>query len=78
LTDREWNDQDIGKDDCRIELGKALQRLERDLGRRVRIIDEVDKTALLLPKLAIFGQIPAGLAHHPHRHRVTTLAAEHR
>ena len=59
--------------------GKALERLERDLGRGVAVIDEVEKAALgSARKLAIFGKVAPGLAHHPDRRRIAPLAASGR
>src|SRR4029078_12145928 len=56
---------------------KGCKRRKWDRGRRVRIVDEVEEAALLLPKPAVFGQVAPRLAHHPHRDGVAPLAAEH-
>src|SRR5207244_8468259 len=37
LTDCERNDQDIGEEDCGVELGKALERLECDPSRGIAV-----------------------------------------
>ena len=57
--------------------GKALERLERDLGRGIAVIDQIEEAALVAAQLAIFGKVAPGLAHHPHRRRVAPLAAKH-
>ena len=68
---------DRREQDRRIERGKAPQWLERDLGRRVAVIDELKEAALIGPELPIFRQVAPGLAHHPHRHRVAAFSAKH-
>ena len=47
LAEREGHDEDVGKEDRGVELGKALERLERDLGRGFAVIDEVEEAALV-------------------------------
>jgi hypothetical protein len=55
LADCGRNDQDIGKEDCRVER-KALERLQRDIGRCIGIIDEIESS---LSPLEV-PDIPAG------------------
>ena len=56
---------------------EAPERLQRDLGRGVGIVDQVEEAALVGPQRAIFGQVAPGLAHQPHRRRIAPLAAQH-
>ena len=49
---------------------------KRHLGRSVAVVDQVEEAALLLPKLAIFRQVTAGLTHHPYRRRIAQLTSE--
>src|SRR5206468_1182492 len=65
LADRERNDQNVRKENCGVELGKALERLQRDFSRRIAVIDEIEKAALLLPQSAVLRKIAPGLSHHP-------------
>ncbi len=78
LTECKRNDQDVAEQDRGIELRKAAKRLERDLRRRLAVIDEVEEAALLRPQGAIFGQIAPGLTHQPHRRRRNTFSTKHR
>ena len=75
LADRVGDDEDVGKQDRAVE-GEAAERLERDLGRGLGIVDQVEEAALARPQRAIFGQIAPGLAHQPDRRRIAPLAAE--
>src|SRR5207302_5989962 len=77
LADREWNDQDVRKEDSRVELRKALERLERDFGCGVAVVNQVKETALRLAQLAVLGKVAPGLAHHPHRRGIVPLTAKH-
>src|SRR5207248_10975035 len=76
LTDCERNDQDVRKEDCGIESGKALERLERDLSRSITVIDEVEETTLPLTQSAVLRKIASCLSHHPHWWRIMPLATK--
>ena len=45
LADGEGHDEDIGEEDSCVELGKALQWLQRDLRSGAAVVDEVEETA---------------------------------
>ena len=63
---RVGHDQDVGKQDRAVEA-EAADRLERDLGGRLAVVDQLEEPALLGPQRAIFGQVAAGLTHQPDR-----------
>ena len=46
---------------------KAFQRLYRNLGSQFGVFAQIEKAARLRAGGFVFGQIAAGLAHHPHR-----------
>ena len=46
---------------------KVAQRLERDLSRGGRIIDQCEEPALAFPQRPVLRQVAPGLAHQPHR-----------
>ena len=54
----------------------AADRLQRDLGRQLRVGAERDEVAGLGPDLAVFRQVAAGLAHQPHRRRPDGLPGQ--
>jgi hypothetical protein len=60
------HDQDVGKQNGAVEAETA-DRLERDLGRGVGIVDQGQEAAFARPKLAIFRQIASRLTHQPDR-----------
>ena len=78
LPDCEWDDQNIREQDRGIELGKALQRLKRDLSRRIAVVHQIEEAAFVLAQLPVFGEVAPRLAHHPHRRWVAPLTLEHR
>ena len=70
LPHRVRHDQDVGKQDRPVEP-EPPQRLNRDLGGGLAVIDELEKAALVRTKFPIFRQIAPGLTHQPHgRHRL--------
>jgi hypothetical protein len=60
------DDQNVGKQDRAVEAETA-DRLERDLGRGVAVIDQREESALLRAQGAVFGQVAPRLAHQPDR-----------
>ena len=66
LAQRVGHDQDVGEQDRAVEA-EAADRLERDLGRGLAVVDQLEEAALLGPQRAIFGQIAPRLAHQPDR-----------
>jgi hypothetical protein len=66
LPQRHRHDQNVGEQDRTVHP-EAADRLERDLGRRIAVVDQREEAALLLPQRAIFGQVAPGLAHQPDR-----------
>jgi hypothetical protein len=66
LTERMRHDQNIRKQNRRIKA-EAPNRLQRHLGRQLRIEAEVEKRRGLLANGPVFRQIPARLAHEPDR-----------
>ena len=68
--------QDVREDDRGIESEPA-DRLQRDLGSKLRREAEIEEAAGLGAHLAIFRQIAAGLPHHPHRRNGLSLAGQH-
>src|SRR5690242_1510038 len=75
-AERIGEDENIGKDDGRVEM-KAADRLQRDLGGELRCEAEVEKAAGPGAELAIFGQIAAGLPHHPDGRYTLPAARKH-
>src|SRR6185312_4637989 len=75
-AERVGHDQDIGKDDRRIEA-EAADRLQGDFAGKIRVEAEVEDAAGSGADLAIFRQVTARLPHHPDRGRLTLLPAEH-
>ena len=67
--------QNIGEQDRPIHA-VAADRLNRDLGSQFGIETQIDEGSGSCAHLAIFGQIPAGLAHQPERGSVTGFARE--
>src|SRR3546814_14176493 len=66
----DWS-SDVCSSDLRAVHAEAADRLERDLGRGVRVHREVEEAAPGFPQRAIFGQIAPRLAHQPdRRHRL--------
>ena len=70
-----WDDQDVRKQNCRIET-KSTDRLKRRFSRELRRETELKKISGFLTQLSIFRQIAAGLSHQPDRRRTATLAIE--
>ena len=75
LAKRVWYNEDVRKQDCRIETVSA-QRLKGDVRCFLRIVAEVEKTAGDFANGPVFGKVPPGLAHKPHRWRVHTGAVQ--
>ena len=61
-----WQQQDIGEQDCRIKP-VAADRLQRNLGCQIGIVAQFQEITGLRAGGAVFGQIAAGLPHHPDR-----------
>ena len=57
--------QDVGEEDGRVDT-QASHRLQRDLGRRLRIAAQLEK-AVARAHRAVLGQVATGLPHEPHR-----------
>src|SRR5690606_27808062 len=65
---------DVGEDDGSVEA-KPAHRLQGDLGRDRRRLHRLLE-AVLLAEAAVFGEVPAGLAHEPDRGPCQRLAPE--
>ena len=57
--------QDIGEEDRRVDA-EPLDRLQRDLGRRLRRLGELEERVTRAQR-AVLRQVASGLAHEPHR-----------
>ena len=75
LAHRVRDDQDVGKQDGAVEIEPA-DRLDRDLGGRVGIVNQRQESALLRPQCAVFGEITSRLAHQPNRPLGRILAGQ--
>ena len=64
LAQRVRDDEDIGKEDRRIEA-KTADRLQRHLDSQVRIVAEIQEGSGLGPCRPVFRQIAASLSHQP-------------
>ena len=71
LAERFGDDEDIGKNDCRIER-EAAQGLQGDFRRQLRRAHHSDEVMLFF-KLPVFGEVAASLAHEPDRWAVNGL-----
>jgi len=60
LTEGMRNDQDVGKQDRRIET-KAANRLQRNLRRSFGIEAKIEKARRLLAQCPVLRKIPTGL-----------------
>jgi len=65
--------KDIREHDGRVQA-VAAHRLQRDLGRKLRRVAQVEEAAGLGPDLMVLGQVAAGLPHQPNRRRRQHLA----
>ena len=65
LAQRVRHQQDVGKQDGRIEI-KTRQRLKRYFCGKIRRITELEERSRSGSHLAIFGKIAASLAHEPY------------
>jgi hypothetical protein len=65
-AERIGNDQNIGEDDRGIEV-EAADRLQRDFCGVFRREAQIEKAAGHGAQFAVFGQVTAGLPHHPDR-----------
>jgi hypothetical protein len=74
--ERVRHDEDVGKQDRRIEA-EAADRLQGDLDGEVGIVAEVEEASGAFTRLAVLRQIAAGLAHHPDGRREDALSSEH-
>ena len=74
LSERIRDDQNIGEDDCCVEIEPA-QGLERYFCGECWIEAKIEEGACLGPDLAIFGEIASRLAHQPDRRRIDGFAA---
>ena len=70
------HDQDIRKQNRRIEA-ETPYRLQRDLGCKFRIKDEIEKPAGFGTQRAIFRQVAPSLAHQPDRRGTLSRAIKH-
>jgi hypothetical protein len=77
LTERPRDHQDVREQDRAVEAEPA-DRLERHLGRGVGIGRQREKSPLLGPQSAIFGEIAPRLPHEPQRRHGLTLPAKSR
>ena len=75
LAQRVGHDQDIGKQDRAVET-EADDRLQGDLAGRLAIVGHRQESALFGAQFAIFGEIPASLAHEPERDRASGRTVE--
>ena len=73
-ADAHWfeRQQDVGEDDCRVDLIPP-DRLDRDFRSHFRGLAHLQE-GILGPDLAVFRQVPACLAHHPHGGAIYRLA----
>jgi hypothetical protein len=69
------NRQDVGEQDRRVER-KAVERLQRDFGRIVRVLREAKEAACTAARGVVLGQIAARLAHQPDRRVLGRLAQQ--
>src|SRR5205085_11790425 len=69
------DNQNIRKQDCRIEL-KSPYGLKRDFGGQPRREAKLEKIARLLAQQPVFRQIPARLTHEPNRRRRAALPVQ--
>src|SRR5947209_2243841 len=76
LTDGEWDDQYVGKEDCGIQLGNACGRLKIDFSGSIAVIDKIEETALLFPQGPVLRKIAPSLTHHPDGRRIAPLTAK--
>ncbi|CAI8744343.1 NAD-specific glutamate dehydrogenase [Pseudomonas sp. IT-P74] len=58
--------QDVGKEDRRIQLWIAVERLHRDFASERRVHAQAHEIAGLGTAGAVFRQVATGLTHHPH------------
>ena len=63
------NDQDVGKEDRRIEV-EAPDRLQRDFGRRSGSRQRSRKEPAVCAQGPVFGKIASRLPHQPDRRRI--------
>jgi hypothetical protein len=75
LPERIGHDENVGKEDRRVEAVSA-DGLERHLLGKLGRVAEIEKAAGLLARLPVLGQIASGLAHQPDRRPVGRLALE--
>ncbi|MCY1435328.1 hypothetical protein D9M71_514180 [compost metagenome] len=61
------NGQDVGEQDGRIQLWITVQRLHCDFASERRVHAQAHEVTGLGTAGAVFGQVTARLAHHPHR-----------
>ena len=66
LAHRVGHDEDVGEQDRTVE-SETADRLERDLGRSVGVIDEREESALVGAQGAVLGKVATRLAHEPDR-----------
>ncbi len=65
--------EDVGKENRRVDLRIAIQRLQGNLARQLRILHQTHEIAGLGTGGAVFRQVTPGLPHHPHRGDVDRL-----
>ena len=68
--------QNIGEQNCRIEI-ETPDRLQRDFGRQVGRVAQIQKGSGRLPQFPVFRQIAPGLTHEPDRRRRYRFARQH-
>ncbi len=70
-TERLDRHHDVGEQDRGVEFESA-QRLHRDLDGEIRVPDGLENV-VVPTQLSVFGEVPAGLPHEPHRRAVDRL-----
>ena len=74
-THRIGDGQDVGKQDCRIQI-EAFERLQGDFASQFGRFRQGQKAASALACGAILGQVATGLTHDPYGRGVDGLALE--
>src|SRR5690606_10197150 len=69
------HDEDVGEQDRSVEA-ETPDRLQRHLDGEIGIVADVEEASRFLANLPVFGEIAAGLAHHPDRWREDRFSLE--
>ena len=75
LAERMRNDENIGEENRCVET-EAANRLQRDLGCKLRREAKIEKVRHLRADVAVFRKITARLSHHPDGRNLAPLSAE--